>query len=72
MSSKLKLLLCAAALTGVAACEGTDTQRGAMGAAGAAGTAYALGADKRDVVAAGVAGGVAGATCDDLAPRYCQ
>ncbi len=45
------------------ACEGTDLQRGAIGAAGGAGVAELAGADP---VAGAVVGGAAGVACDDV------
>jgi hypothetical protein len=51
------------ALAALAACEGTDLERGALGAAGGAGVAELTGADP---VAGAVVGGAAGVVCDDV------
>jgi hypothetical protein len=58
-----------AATLGLAACEGTDLERGVIGAGVGAATASATGGN----VAAGAAiGGAAGVVCDDLTPQFCN
>jgi hypothetical protein len=53
---------------GLAACEGSDLERGALGAGVGAATAAATGGD----AATGAAvGGAAGVVCDDLTPELC-
>ncbi len=54
---------------GLAACEGSDLERGVMGAGVGAATAGATG---NDVAAGAAIGGAAGVVCDDVAPRYCR
>ena len=61
------LLICAC--TALAACEGTDFERGALGAGGGALAAEALG---KDPVVGAVVGGTAGVVCDDVTPQLCQ
>jgi hypothetical protein len=51
------------ALGALGACEGTDLERGVLGAAGGAGVAELTGADP---VAGAVVGGAAGVACDDV------
>ncbi|RDC75371.1 hypothetical protein DLJ49_01060 [Rhodovulum sp. 12E13] len=51
------------AMVALAGCEGTDLERGALGAAGGAGVAELAGADP---VAGAVVGGTAGVVCDDV------
>ena len=57
------------ALTGLAACEGTDLERGAIGGVGGYAADRALGGDGTIGAAVGVAAGV---TCDDLTPGVCN
>lgn len=57
------------ATLGLAACEGTDLERGVIGAGiGAAGAAATGG----NVAGAAAVGGVAGVLCDDLTPDLCR
>jgi len=51
------------ALAALAACQGTDLERGALGAGGGAAAAELTGADP---VAGALAGGAAGVVCDDV------
>ncbi|MEM1431977.1 MAG: hypothetical protein AAGG09_21175 [Pseudomonadota bacterium] len=51
-----------AALVALAACQGTDLERGALGAAGGAAAAQLTGSD---VVGGALIGGAAGVFCDD-------
>lgn len=53
----------------VAACGSTDLERGVSGAAIGAAGAYAVGGSP---IAGAVAGGAAGALCDDAGLRGCQ
>lgn len=58
-----------AATLGLAACEGTDLERGVIGAGvGAAGAA----ATGRNVAAGAALGGAAGVVCDDVTPDLCR
>ncbi len=57
------------ALTGLAACEGSDFQRGAIGGVGGYAIDRATGGDGTIGAAAGI---VAGVTCDDLTPGVCR
>lgn len=66
---RLKLCAAAAAIVALAACEGTDLERGALGAGIGAAAAAATGGD----AAKGAAlGGIAGVVCDDLTPQLCN
>ncbi len=57
------------ATLGLAACEGTDLERGVIGAGiGAAGAA----ATGRNVAGAAAVGGAAGVLCDDVTPQLCR
>ncbi|MFZ5962751.1 hypothetical protein ACOXXX_07340 [Thalassococcus sp. BH17M4-6] len=56
-------------LLGLAACEGSDLERGALGAAGGYAIDRATGGDGTVGAAAGV---VAGVTCDDVTPGVCR
>lgn len=63
------LILLGLAGMAVAACEGTDIERGALGAGVGAASAAALDGN----IAAGAAvGGAAGIVCDDLTPNLCN
>ncbi|MBV7393852.1 hypothetical protein [Mameliella sediminis] len=68
----MRILTISAALVatlGLAACEGTDLERGVLGAGVGAAGAAATGGN----VAAGAAiGGAAGVVCDDVAPQFCR
>ncbi|MCC1492540.1 hypothetical protein [Cognatishimia sp. F0-27] len=68
MRIKPVLLSCVAAL-GLAACSGTDLERGIIGAAGGAFIADRTGGDP--VVGAAI-GGTAGVVCDDVTPQVCN
>ncbi|KMK67688.1 hypothetical protein [Puniceibacterium sp. IMCC21224] len=57
------------ALTGLAACEGSDLERGALGGVGGYAIDRATGGDGTVGAAVGVAAGV---TCDDLTPGVCN
>ncbi|WP_121631621.1 hypothetical protein [Tropicibacter alexandrii] len=57
------------ACIGLAACEGTDFERGALGAGVGAATAAATG---RSVAAGAAVGGAAGIVCDDVTPELCR
>ncbi|WP_146590829.1 hypothetical protein [Puniceibacterium confluentis] len=57
------------ALTGLAACEGTDLERGALGGVGGYAIDRATGGDGKIGAAAGI---VAGVTCDDITPGVCR
>ncbi len=57
------------ALAGLAACEGTDLERGLIGAGAGAATAAATG---NNVAAGAAIGGAAGVVCDDLTPGICK
>ncbi|MGR3493895.1 hypothetical protein [Citreimonas sp.] len=57
-----------ASCIGLAACEGTDLERGALGAGVGAASAAATG---NDVATGAALGGAAGVVCDDLTPRLC-
>ena len=57
-----------AATLSVAACSGTDLERGVMGAGIGAATAAATG---RNVAAGAAIGGTAGVVCDDVTPQLC-
>ncbi|SDY45366.1 hypothetical protein [Citreimonas salinaria] len=62
------LSLALASCVGLAACEGSDLERGVLGAGiGAAGAA----ATNNDVAAGAAIGGAAGVVCDDISPRLC-
>lgn len=65
----LALTLAAASTLGLAACEGTDLERGVMGAGVGAATAAATG---RNVAAGAAIGGAAGVVCDDVTPQLCN
>ncbi|MGP6085828.1 hypothetical protein [Antarctobacter jejuensis] len=57
------------ATLGLAACEGTDFERGVIGAGiGAAGAA----ATGRNVAGGAAIGGAAGVLCDDVTPDLCR
>ena len=58
-----------AATLGLAACEGTDLERGVMGAGVGAAAAAATGGS---VAGAAAVGGVAGIVCDDVTPQLCR
>ncbi|MFW2544595.1 hypothetical protein ACN2XU_18320 [Primorskyibacter sp. 2E107] len=60
----LALVACA----GLAACEGTDLERGVIGAGTGAATAAATG---NNVAAGAAIGGTAGVVCDDVTPALC-
>ncbi|BBU55563.1 MULTISPECIES: hypothetical protein [Mameliella] len=68
----MRILTISAALVatlGLAACEGTDIERGVIGAGiGAAGAA----ATGRNVAAGAAIGGAAGVVCDDVTPEVCR
>ncbi|WP_058246527.1 hypothetical protein [Tropicibacter naphthalenivorans] len=65
----LTLSLALASSLGLAACEGTDLERGALGAGiGAAGAAATGG----NVAAGAAIGGAAGVVCDDVTPQFCR
>ncbi|WGW02246.1 hypothetical protein [Tropicibacter oceani] len=64
-SITLALVACA----GLVACEGTDLERGLIGAGAGAATAAATG---NNVAAGAAVGGVAGVVCDDLTPGICK
>ena len=57
-----------AAASILAACEGTDIERGAIGAAGGA---LAAKVTNNDVATGALIGGAAGVVCDDVTPQYC-
>lgn len=57
------------AFAGLAACEGSDLERGVIGAGIAGGTAAATGGN---VAGAAAAGGAAGVLCDDVTPQLCR
>jgi hypothetical protein len=57
------------AVLALAACEGSDLERGVIGAGIAGGTAAATGGN---VAAAAAAGGAAGVVCDDVTPQLCR
>ncbi|WP_099912171.1 hypothetical protein [Puniceibacterium antarcticum] len=57
------------ALTGLAACEGSDLERGALGGVGGYAVDRALGGDGTIGAAAGIAAGV---TCDNVARNVCR
>lgn len=63
------ILFASLAAFGLAACEGTDLERGALGAGIGGATAAATGGS---VAAGAAAGGAAGVVCDDLTPQYCS
>ena len=63
MPRTLRLALPALALAALAACSGTDLERGALGAAGGAAAAELTGSD---VVGGALIGGTAGVVCDDV------
>ena len=63
MPRPLRLALPAFALAALAACSGTDLERGALGAAGGAAAAELTGSD---VVGGALIGGTAGVVCDDV------
>ncbi|WP_425099465.1 hypothetical protein [Tropicibacter sp. S64] len=62
------LTLALAASIGLAACEGSDLERGVIGAGVGAATASALG---KDPVTGAAVGGAAGVVCDDVTPGVC-
>lgn len=62
MENRIRLILAAIAMAGLAACDGTDLERGALGAAGGAAVANLTGSD---VVGGALIGGAAGVFCDD-------
>ncbi len=62
MQRSLTLILPLAAVLALSACDGTDLERGALGAAGGAAVAELTGSD---VVAGALIGGAAGVVCDD-------
>lgn len=62
MSTTIRFLGLAAVVATLAACEGTDFERAALGAAGGAAAANLLGTNE---VGGALIGGVIGATCDD-------
>ncbi len=68
MRFKATFIGLAAVLT-LAACEGSDFERGVLGAGGGALAAKALG---EDPVTGAVIGGTAGVVCDDLTPGVCR
>ncbi|SMX49498.1 hypothetical protein [Maliponia aquimaris] len=57
------------ATLGLAACEGTDIERGVIGAGIGAASAAATG---RNVAAGAAIGGAAGVVCDDVTPDLCR
>ncbi|MBP0481129.1 hypothetical protein [Sagittula salina] len=63
------LIVAAASAFSLAACEGTDLERGVMGAGIGAATASATG---RNVAAGAAIGGAAGVVCDDVTPQLCN
>ncbi|AUC51985.1 MAG: hypothetical protein ACU0CC_03130 [Sagittula sp.] len=65
----LTLTAALAATLGLAACEGTDLERGALGAGIGAATAAAT---NRNVAAGAAIGGAAGVVCDDVTPQLCN
>jgi len=60
---KFRLVFAAAAIASLSACLDNDIQRGAVGAAAGAVVADAVGADP---ITGAIAGGAAGALCDEL------
>lgn len=54
---------------GLAACSGTDLERGLLGAGAGAVVAKSTGTD---VLGGAAIGGAAGVVCDDLTPQLCQ
>ncbi|GAA4224459.1 hypothetical protein J4E08_00790 [Sagittula sp. NFXS13] len=65
----LALTLVAASTLGLAACEGTDLERGVIGAGVGAAAASATGGN---VAGAAAVGGAAGVICDDVTPQLCR
>ncbi|WP_417208050.1 hypothetical protein [Antarctobacter sp.] len=65
----ITLSVALAATLGLAACEGTDLERGVMGAGIGAASAAATG---RSVAAGAAIGGAAGVVCDDVTPELCR
>ncbi|MEN9062408.1 MULTISPECIES: hypothetical protein [Ponticoccus] len=63
------LIIALTACTALAACEGTDLERGALGAGIAGGAAMATGGN---VAGAAAVGGLAGVVCDDVTPQLCR
>lgn len=63
------LIIALSACTALAACEGSDLERGVIGAGVAGGAAAATGGN---VAGAAAAGGLAGAVCDDVTPQLCR
>lgn len=63
------LMLATASALSLAACSGSDLERGAMGAGIGAATAAATG---RNVAAGAAIGGAAGIVCDDVTPQLCN
>lgn len=67
--TRTRLCAAGAAILMLAACEGTDLERGAIGAGVGAAGSSAVGGN----AAAGAAvGGLAGVVCDDVAPNLCR
>lgn len=65
----LSISVALAATLGLAACEGSDLERGVLGAGiGAAGAAATGG----NVAGAAAVGGAAGVVCDDVTPQLCR
>ena len=63
------IVIALASTLGLAACEGTDLERGVIGAGiGAA----AASATNRNVAAGAAIGGAAGVVCDDVTPDLCR
>ncbi|SFP17025.1 hypothetical protein [Tranquillimonas alkanivorans] len=62
------LIIGSIALLGLASCGQTDLSRGASGAGIGA---FAAAATDNDPVLGALAGGAAGAMCDDVAPQLC-
>ena len=67
--AKIRAVLILAAGLGLAACSGSDFERGVLGAGGGALTARALGGDP---LTGALVGGAAGVVCDDLTPDLCN
>lgn len=63
------LSLALVSCVGLAACEGSDFERGALGAGIGAASAAASG---HDVATGAAVGGAAGVVCDDLTPQLCR
>lgn len=63
---RLAVVLCA--VGALSACDGTDIERGALGAGAGAIAANLTGSD---VAAGALIGGAAGVVCDDVTPQVC-